>query len=267
MQSPRNPTRRNRNIGTAVQGHGSNNSLTIPDPRSPSGPYWTKLGAYTAFSRHCSGQQLSILVEAARTDCVHACSVADIVALLNLLPSHDTSPLAGVVLRQPKRKEQILSPVWGRIAYGATVGRHPEGTVSGPIVFLDATRPGAIWRHSKHLNPIDIAELERLERDGHRLKSTRSHIRVESSLEAIRATQLFHTIPHEIGHLVGYTSRVPGIYDAGVTASAYLDREADYWRRPPREREEFANRYADEFRSRMIRSGVIPFPRLEDEIQ
>jgi hypothetical protein len=38
-----NPTRRNRNIGTAKSGHGLDNSLVIPSPRYESWVFWQNL--------------------------------------------------------------------------------------------------------------------------------------------------------------------------------------------------------------------------------
>jgi hypothetical protein len=160
------------------------------------------------------------------------------------------------VLRQPKRKEQILAPVWGRIAYGTSIGRPQTGWIRGPIILLEATKPNSIWRHPKSLSPGSAIELERLAEDGHQLTMIRSHIRVESSLAAIRATQLYRTIPHELGHLVDYTTRVPD------NARNWLELEDRFWSRPSQERESFAHRYADEFRSRMFSAGALPFPRL-----
>lgn len=256
MTSPRDQTRRNRNIGTAAQGHGQNNHLTIPDPYVASGAYWSRVGVYTFHTRPLGEREFPIIEEATRPGCAHACSVDDILTILRLLPDAHSALLAGVFLRQPKRKEQILAPVWGRIAYGASIGRPQTGMLRGPIIILEATRPDSVWRHPKSLSPDAAMELERLAQDGHILTTMRSHIRVQSSQNAIRATQLYRTIPHEIGHLVDYTTRVPD------DSNRWLELEEAYWRRPSQERESFAHRYADEFHSRLFLNGALPLPRL-----
>jgi hypothetical protein len=128
--------------------------------------------------------------------------------------------------------------------------------IRGPIIILEATHPDSLWRHPKSLSPDAATELERLAEDGHILTTKRSHIRVQSSLDAIRATQLYRTLPHELGHLVDYTTRVPD------NARNWLELEDRFWSRPSQERESFAHRYADEFRSRMFSAGALPFPRL-----
>ena len=79
-------------------------------------------------------RDLPFFVEETRPDCVHACTVGDIAIVLNLIPPPDYATLAAVVLRQPKRKEQRLAAVWGRMAYSTAVGRSQDGHASGPVV-------------------------------------------------------------------------------------------------------------------------------------
>lgn len=180
--------------------------------------------------------------------------------VLNWLPAQDYSELAGVVLRQPKRKEQILAGVWGRFLCLANVGRPQDGTVEGPLLVLEARDPNRRWRRSKHAGPEEAAELERLEGDGHVLRRTHSQTEVHSSLEAVRATQLYRTLPHEIGHLVDYCTQVPR---DGLDADRCFELAQIYWRLPVQEKESFAHRYADAFRARMQTEGKLPFPRIE----
>jgi len=147
MRAGLNPTRRNRSIGTAKQGHGQDNELRIADPRSASGIYWSRLGSYRMIRRFCAGRDLPFFVENTRTECVHACSIADLTTMLDLVPSEHYATLAAVVLRQPKRKEGVIQPVWGRMIYWADVGRPQDGTASGPAIVLEALDPSRIhWR-------------------------------------------------------------------------------------------------------------------------
>lgn len=214
--------------------------------------------------RHCGGREFPIFVEETRVDCVHACSVADVAAVLDSIPAQDYAGLAAIVLRQPKRKEEILHPVWGRMAYWANVGRPQHGAAAGCVIILEATRPDRIWWRGKSLSPADGAEMDRLAADGHKLTATRSRIQVESSLEAVRATQLYRTLPHEIGHIVDYTTKVPEACESnGISFDLHYELYEKFWQRPSQEREAFAHRYADEFRARMFSSGQFPFSRIE----
>jgi hypothetical protein len=75
----------------------------------------------------------------------------------------------------------------------------------------------------------------------------------------MRATQLFRTVPHEVGHFVDYRQRViePSSSEAEFTRNLDV-----FWARPPREREEFADRYGREFRSRQMLVALIPRARV-----
>jgi len=178
-------------------------------------------------------------VEETRQDCIHACTVAVIVRVLNLVPPQDYARLAALILRQPKRKEEILQPVWGRMGYWAELVDPKVGLVSGRVVVLEAVRREGMRRIWKGPTPAEAAELARLAEDGHLIMTERGQVRVESTVKASRNTQLYRTLPHEIGHLI------------------------DTGKGPHQEKEAFAHRYADEFRARCAASGHIPFMRIE----
>lgn len=264
MRSGFNPTRRNRNIGTAKHGHGQNNRMRVADPWTASGPFWAQLGSYQVIRRECGDREVPFFVEDTREECVHACTVGDIVTMLNQIPSQDYASLAAVVLRQPKRKEEILHPVWGRMGYWSNVGRPQDGAASGPVVILEALVPFRTFWRNKSVDSGEKAELERLVSDGHVMTTSRSRIRFESSLDATRATQLYRTLPHEIGHLVDYATSVPEADEAkGISFDRHWELHERYWQRPVQEKEAFAHRYADGFRRRLVASGRIPFSRIE----
>ncbi|MEO1623269.1 MAG: hypothetical protein AAFU53_19845, partial [Cyanobacteria bacterium J06632_3] len=61
-----------------------------------------------------------VIVEPTLQGVTHACTIADIQRILELLPVEHINDIAAFVLRQPKRKEQILAPVWGRLVYKQT---------------------------------------------------------------------------------------------------------------------------------------------------
>ena len=219
-------------------------------------------------TKNCGGRDFPIFVEETRHDCVHACTVADVATVLNFIPAGDYANLAAVVLRQPKRKEEILHPVWGRMVYYANVGRPQGGSTAGPIVILEAVTPDRNWWRGKSMGPADAAEIDRLAADGHQISPTRSRIKIQSSLESTRATQLYRTLPHEIGHLVDYATKAPKANELnGHTLDQQIELEEKFWQRPSQEREAFAHRYADEFRSRMFGSGVFPFSRIESWLE
>jgi hypothetical protein len=256
MRDGWNPTRRNRNIGTARSGHGQDNRLIIPSSRRDPRPFWSRLGPHATVTRTIRWRTVSFLVEPVRASCVHACTVDDLCHMLERLPG-DWYWIDLFILRQPKRKEQTLRSCWGRLAYGLEVGPR-----RGPAVILEAADLAGRLRWPKSLPPDDVAELERLRADGHRITTTRREHIIHADLAAARATQLYRTLPHEIGHWVDYKTRV--IMAADGTAGSEDERYARYFQRPSAEREAFAHRYADEISASLRRCGVIPFERIFD---
>jgi hypothetical protein len=234
-------TRRNRNIGTAKQGLGQDNRLVIPWCGLKI--YYQNLTEYKVFLRSVHSRSLPFIVERTRADSCHACTIDDIARVLQHVPSSDFFGIDFIVLRQPKRKEEIINPVWGRIAYFAEIG-----TQRGRAIFLEAINPSIPIRWPKSLTPDMQQELERLRFDGHEIVTTRHGHRIKSSLESVRATQLYGTLLHEIGHSVDYDS------DQGA-----FDRKSSL------EKETFAHQYAEKQRERLVRFGVIPFARMFDK--
>jgi hypothetical protein len=90
--------------------------------------------------------------------------------------------------------------------------------------------------------------LERLNGDGHEIVTTKHGYKINVSLESIRATQLYRTLLHEIGHSVD-NDRNPAAFD----------------RKSSLEKETFAHQYADKLRESLVRFGVIPFARILDK--
>jgi len=162
---------------------------------------------------------------------------------LRQVPSSDFFGIDFIVLRQPKRKEEIIAPVWGRLAYFAKIGAH-----DGRAIFLEALNPSKPIYWPKSLTPDRQQELERLCVDGHEIATTRRGHKIKVSLESIRATQLYRTLLHEIGHSVD-NDRDPIAFD----------------RKSSLEKETFAHQYADKLRERLVRFGVIPFARIVDK--
>jgi hypothetical protein len=258
MSADRNPVRRPRWLPDRRSPRGTNRRLRIP--RAVNGndrPFWERIAGYAVHTRQVHGRTITVLVEPTRPGCVHGCSVDDVAHVLAHVPAADLDGLSLFVFRQPKRKEEILRPVWGRIVYHAVIGRH-----TGPTIFLEAVDPRRPAKWTKHLDPDGLACLDRLRADGHRVEITRHDVRIHVDPAALRATQLYGTLLHEIGHWTDYLRCVERPGRLGQDRAALRRR---YFRERPRaEAERFADRYADEAAARLRAEGVIPFDPLPD---
>lgn len=254
------PTRRNRNIGTEKQGHGQNNKLVIPWPAAVMKAFYERLGNYRKVIETIDGKEYTFVVEETRENSVHACSVSDLVRILEHVPSEDLDGLDLIVFRQPKRKEQILSPVWGRLIYSYEFEKADK-----PAVILESADLKRRLKWSKHLCVDSQREFERLIADGHAFKDTGRYFETDYRVEAVRNTQLYRTLLHEIGHYVHYLKIVerPGSEDEDF--ETWKTRSDQYGTLSTDEKERFAHRYADTLRQRLTESGVIPFEHLVDE--
>ena len=261
MKSGYNPVRRNRNIGTAKQGHGRVNAMTIPLVCNAARIWWENLGPHVVVKRSVGSCEITFLVERTRKDCVHACTVDDVCYVLALVPVSDMESLDTVVMRQSTRKQELVDPAWGRLAYSADIGRPGRKLRhSGPALFLEATNSTMMWKWSRKLCPEDFLKLEHLRADGHHVTDTGKHFVFQSSLESIRATQLYRTLPHEIGHWVDWLEKV--VRPARDNFDLYDVLSDRYFARPDQERELFAHQYADALRKRLTAEGRIPFERM-----
>jgi hypothetical protein len=255
MQFPRNPVRRNRNIGTAAQGQGQDNALVIPGKAD--GPDWLdRVGNYTLEDRMVAGRSVRFIVEQTSGGCVHPCTVTDVVHMLHAIPASDWAGLDTIVFRQPTRKQLTLSPVWGRLAYSAKITT-PKGKVLswGPAIYLEAIdvdKP-IIW--STSLDPDDRRELDRLKVDGHIVRQTGRRHEIVVTRQSARNTQLYRTLLHEIGHWFDWLSKVEEPLARGED---YDTLERAYFARPKSEREAFAHRYADALYVRLRQMGAVP---------
>jgi len=141
------------------------------------------------------------------------------------------------VLRQPTRKQRILSPVWGRAIYSFDVSSY-----HGPAIVIEAqdTAP-VIWPTS--LDPVRCRELDRLRADGHDVRRTRRGIEIHVTPSSLRNTVLYRTLLHEIGHHVDF-KRCP---------------ESEWNSRTSTEKDDYAHRYARGAFQALELRGVIPF--------
>lgn len=256
MRNGRNPIRRNRNIGTSRQGHGQNNRMAIPGMRWVGDEllcFYERLTEFSETRRFVRRSEVLFYVERTRDDSAYAATVDDIAAVLKRIPAGDLKGLDKIVLRQPKRKEERLASVWGRLCYTVDIGKY-----TGPAIMLDAfPNDTTVW-WPRRIKPDGRAEIDRLRADGHRIEEARRSYRFTPTLDEVRATQLYRTLPHEVGHWVDWRRRVEDV----EASDDYGDLVERYDQIPLAEKEAFAHRYADEFRRRMFESGVFPFERI-----
>ena len=261
MQSGRNPTRRNRNIGTAKAGHGQNNRMTIPSRFAGNAYDWRRPGVDRIVKRLVWGRQLPFVIEQTRDDSIHCCTVDDVARALRAIPRRHFNSVAGItgilgfVFRQRSRKEETLNPTWGRIGYSVDVDNR-----YGPVVFLDAQPVPLTLKWGKHLGPIDKRELARLQSAATSSELDSRHYTMRFDLEAIRRVQLYHTLPHELGHWADLYEHVE-VPAVGQDLTSWARIRERYFQRPTSEGEEFADRYADAIQAEQRKSGAWPFER------
>ncbi len=89
------------------------------------------------------------------------------------------------------------------------------------------------------------------------------HYNMIFKLEGVRRCQLYHTVPHEVGHWADMYEKVelPSLHDDQDRWEERWDR---YRQRPKAEREEYAHRYAVEATRRLRDQGLVPFERKLD---
>jgi hypothetical protein len=106
--------------------------------------------------------------------------------------------IKGVLLRQPKRKEQLLSPVWGRLGHAVEVG-----PIDGPAIILEACPVPLTIKWPTRLGMDEQHELARLLQEADRAEyDGRRHV-LHFDLAGLRRVQLYRTVLHELGHWVG----------------------------------------------------------------
>lgn len=229
----KNFTRRNRNIGTSKQGHGQDNKFDVQDF------FIEKLVDYTKHEVIIKDHTFVFITEKLQKGFQHSCSIDDIVNCLHLIPESDYGDLKFIIFRQPKKKEQTLSPVWGRLAYSYEFENQLY-----PAIIIEAFKEGDRLKWSKKISIIDRREFDLLLKEGHNFTDKGKYYEAELEFNAVRNTQLNRTIFHEVGHYVHYLTVVER---QGVEDESYEEWESrykTYFSIPKREKEIFANKYA-----------------------
>ena len=152
-----NPTRINKNIGTAKQGYGQDNEMTIPYSYAKQKSFYENFADYKTVKKVINGQEFLFIIEQTRPGYEHACSIDDITKVIAHIPSQDYGDLKFFVLRQPKRKEEILSPAWGR-----WIPSYSFKNESRPAIIIEAQDYTKILKWDRRLAVEDWKELERM---------------------------------------------------------------------------------------------------------
>lgn len=248
-----NPTRRNRNIGTAKQGYGQNNKLSIPSPCLVSLSFFERLGAYEKVTRVINGHTFIFIIEATHAGSKHACSISDIERMIGYVPPADYGDLKFIVLRQPKRKENILSPTWGRLIYSYEFENDYY-----PAIILEAADYNSRLKWKRGLCIEDQKELERLKADGHPFIADKRGFTAAFLEENVRNTQLYRTLLHEFGHYVEYQQMVGDFFN-DEEYEEYKKRVDAYDKVSKECKEKFAHSYADKLMRSLQKKQLIPF--------
>lgn len=252
-----NPTRRNRNIGTAKQGYGQDNKLVVPYPAVEMKYFYERLGKYKVVERIINNHTFKFIVEETRKNSFHACTIDDLQKIISEIPKEDYGDLKLIILRQPTRKEENLKPVWGRLIYS-----YEFENENFPAIIIEAVDLKRNFKWSKKLSIEARKELERLKEDGHKIIMGKRYYETEYKIENIRATQLYRTLPHEFGHFVHYLKVVEKPEKPNEEYDAWEKRWNKYHSLPNSEKENFAHSYADKFKSELETKKLIPFERI-----
>jgi hypothetical protein len=242
MRAGWNPARRNRHVGTKAHGHGADNRMTIPESRHALRCFFERLDTCVVVERRIADRALVFLVEPTRPGWFHPCTVDDVCRVLSHLPPEHLATVDLVVLRQPTRKQRVLSPAWGRAIFDFETDEH-----RGAAIVLEAQDDAPIaW--SLSLAPDEVRELERLREDGHDVRRSKRGFEIVTTPDSLRNTLLYRSLLHEVGHHVDHAQ----------------GSEAQWEGRTPLSKEDFAHRYAAQALATLRRLGAAPFAQAID---
>lgn len=250
----KNPSRRNKNIGTAKQGRSQNNRMVIPSSWHDAKVFYERLADYKVVERTVQDHTFRFVVEATRETCIYSCTIEDLCKLLSLIPVADYGELSLIILRQPKRKEELLNPVWGRLIYSFEF----EG-IHEPAIILEAIDLDGQLKIPKKQSLEMQREFQRLQQDGHAFVEGKRSFTTSLQLDKVRQTQLFRTLPHEFGHYVHYCQVVEAPEGDELSWNQRWER---YHALPSEEKERFAHQYADQLNEELKKKGLLPFQRI-----
>lgn len=155
---------------------------------------------------------------------IHVCSREDIESLTQKIPEEDLKGLTFVIFHQPTHKEEASHPRWA-----AYIQNYKHGSIEESAILLEAIDPSKPLKWTNSLNPDDQKELERLEKEGHKIIRGKKDITISMDMLSVRRTQL-RSFLHELGHHV----------DRNINPKLF-DQKSKV------EKEHFAHRYAERF--------------------
>lgn len=218
--------------------------------------FYERLGRYIKVRRIINEHEFLFIVEETRPASQHACSIEDIEAVLKELPVEEYGELKFIILRQPKRKEEVLHPVWGRLIYSYEF----EGNYY-PAIILDSVASDKTFKWTKRLSVEAQKELVRLQEDGHTVADTGKFYEIKFDPAAVRNTQLYRTLLHELGHYVHYLNIVERPARNDEEYEEWEKRHDLYSKIPHAEKEQFAHNYANTMKKYLVDRRAIPFER------
>ena len=256
----RDNTRRNRNIGTAKQGYGQDNEMSIPHPtyKDDFRFYFERLSNYKKEKRVINNHEFIFVVEDTLQDYTHACSVDDVAHIIEHLPTEDYGEMKFIIFRQPKRKEARLSSVWGRLIYFFELEKEDH-----PAIILEAFCIDDTLEWPRKLSVDNRLEFQRLQDDGFVFVESKKSYQSTLTKQLVRNTQLYRTLLHEFGHYVHYLTIVER--PAGEDVDEW-DKLKDFYHEniPSSEKEVFAHSYAQKIQKKLKKEGIIPFENKEE---
>ncbi|MCU0436428.1 MAG: hypothetical protein MUC49_00835 [Raineya sp.] len=236
----RNPIRRNQNIGTSKQGAKKQSIFSLPFDSNNLLDFYEKLSSYQKLEIDLGDKKILFVVEGTKKDFIHACSIEDVVYILKSIDFKYWKTLEMIVLRQPKKKEVFISPVWGRLIYSYSFENQYKKTI-----VLESVNCFKKLKWSKKLHSQEQKELERLRKDGHFILEQKNYYEIQINIDSARNTQLYRTLLHEIGHLYHFA----------------IINEETYKKLPSSEKEYFAHQFSDELKKELEEQQIIPFKR------
>ena len=258
MRNGRNPTRRNRNIGTSKQGYGQDNKLRIPQPWDTCLTYYERLSNYEKFTLKVHGKELLFVVEQLNSQFYYSCTAGDAQKVLNAIPKNDLQDLGLIVFRQPKKKERILSPVWGRLIYSMEFEEKFY-----PAIIIEAFPKINEFKFPKKQSVDSKLEFELLKNDGLVFEEQKRNFVAKIDMDIVRNIQLYRTLLHEVGHYVHYYEVVESINCDTDEYEEWSARWEKYLAIPSPEKEKYANNYAVRMKGNLLNSSLIPFDRID----
>lgn len=240
------PIRRNKNIGTKKSRKIKSNYFWIPDNLE----MLIIKNGYSQTIREINGVEIIFITEKLKDEYLHCCTTKEIAKVLSFIPKDDLDGLRFIVQKQPTKKEEILSPCWGKFVYDFNFKKE-----FGAAIFIYAINPERkiVWDYT--LKPDNIRELRSLEKEGHFITRIKDKIIIKSKASSVRKTQLYRTLFHEIGHLVNWMNFYRSYNYNNIHFSDLLKI---FLEKPYTHREDYANFYSRQIIEKLIEKKLIP---------